>query len=295
MQRFQRTIGEQVGVSGVGLHTGCEVSLELLPAPVDTGIVFRRVDLEGFQIEAQRRWVSRVVLATTLMKRGVMLSTVEHLLSAVYGSGIDNLYVDIDSLELPILDGSARPFVEMLEKAGTVVQESERELLVVEKTIRLEEGKKFISIEPHNSFRISYDIDFDHPAIGKQQLDLEVSPESYAAEIASARTFGFYAEVEDLLKKGLIRGGSFDNAVVLGEEGVINGDLRVPDEFVRHKVLDLIGDISLCGYLLAGHIRASKAGHSLHTNLATEISRNRACVRKIRASEYLDVAEAVNQ
>ena len=295
MYRHQRTIGKQVGVSGVGLHTGCDVSLQLLPAPVDTGIVFRRVDLQGFRIEAQRKWVSRVVLATTLMKRGVMLSTVEHLLSAVYGSGIDNLFIDIDSLEVPILDGSAQPFVEMLEEAGTVVQDSERELLVVEKTIRLEEEGKFISIEPHSSFRISYDIDFDHPAIGKQQLDLEVSPESYASEIASARTFGFLAEVEDLLQKGLIRGGSFDNAVVLGDDGVINGELRVPDEFVRHKVLDLIGDISLCGYSLAGHVRASKAGHSLHTNLATEISRNRSCVRRVKATEYLDIAEAVNQ
>lgn len=282
-------------MSGVGLHTGCEVSLELKPAPEGTGIVFRRVDLKGYEIEAQRKWVSRVVLATTLMKRGVMLSTVEHLLSAVYGFGIDNLYIDIDSLEVPILDGSALPFVRMLEEAGIDERDSERELLILEKPIRLEEKGKFISIEPHSSFRISYEIDFDHPSIGSQFLDLEMSRETYASEIAPARTFGFFAEVEDLLKKGLIRGGSFENAVVLGDEGVMNGELRVPDEFVRHKVLDLIGDISLCGYPLLGHVKAYKAGHSLHTNLATEITRNQASVRKVTESEFLGVPAVVNQ
>jgi UDP-3-O-[3-hydroxymyristoyl] N-acetylglucosamine deacetylase len=229
------------------------------------------------------------------MKRGVMLSTVEHLLSAIYGSGIDNLYIDIDSLEVPILDGSSLPFVDMLTEAGVEEQDAERELLIVEDTIRLEEKEKFISIEPHSSFRISYEIDFDHPAIGRQHLDLELSPESYASEIALARTFGFFAEVEDLLKKGLIRGGSFDNAVVLGDDGIMNGELRVPDEFVRHKVLDLIGDISLCGYPLLGHVKAYKAGHSLHTNLATEITRNRSSVRKVTESDLLSVPVVVNQ
>jgi len=292
---MQRTIRKSVGVAGVGLHTGCDVSLELKPAPVNNGIIFRRVDLQGFQIEAQRKWVSRVVLATTLMKRGVMLSTVEHLLSAIYGSGIDNLYIDIDSLEVPILDGSALPFVEILKDAGLEEQDAEREVLVVEKPIRLDENGKFIAIEPCSSFRISYEIEFDHPAIGRQRLDLEMSPENYASEIAIARTFGFYAEVEELLKKGLIRGGSFDNAVVLGDEGVMNGDLRVPDEFVRHKVLDLIGDISLCGLPLIGHVKAYKAGHSLHTNLATEITRNPSSVRKARESELLGIPAAVNE
>lgn len=292
---MQRTIKKPVSVSGIGLHTGCEVSLELKPAPSGTGIVFRRVDLQGFEIEAQRRWVSRVVLATTLMKKGVMLSTVEHLLSALYGSGIDNLYIDIDSLEVPILDGSALPFVDMLRAAGVKEQEAERELLMVEEAIQLEEEGKYISIEPHPSLRISYEIEFDHPAIGSQFLELEMSPENYATEIAVARTFGFFAEVEDLLKKGLIRGGSFDNAVVLGDEGVMNGKLRVWDEFVRHKVLDLIGDISLCGYPLLGHIKAYKAGHSLHTNLATEITRNRRSVRVVRESELTDVLAVVNE
>jgi UDP-3-O-[3-hydroxymyristoyl] N-acetylglucosamine deacetylase len=290
---MQSTIVKPVSVSGVGLHTGCEVSMTLRPAPSDTGIVFRRVDLQDFEIEALRRWVSRVVLATTLMKRGVMLSTVEHVLSAVYGCGIDNLFIDIDSLEVPILDGSARPFVEMLEEAGTAFQQAERTYLVVEEPIRLEEPDKFIQIEPADCFAIAYDIDFDHPAIGRQSLDVVLDPGSYRAEIAFARTFGFHSEVEDLLKKGLIRGGSFDNAVVLSETGVMNGDLRAPDEFVRHKVLDLIGDVSLCGYPLIGRIRAFRAGHSLHTNLATRISRSQKAIRRVRESE-LEMSGAVN-
>jgi UDP-3-O-[3-hydroxymyristoyl] N-acetylglucosamine deacetylase len=267
--------------------------MTLRPAPPDTGIVFRRLDLQGFEIEAVRRWVSRVVLATTLMKRGVMLSTVEHLLSAVYGCGIDNLFIDIDSLEVPILDGSALPFVEMLDEAGTAVQRAERTYLVVEETIRLEEPDKYIEIEPAEIFAITYDIDFDHPAIGRQSLDVTLERRAYRSQIAFARTFGFHSEVEDLLKKGLIRGGSFENAVVLSDTGIMNGELRAPDEFVRHKVLDLIGDVSLCGHPLIGRIRAFRAGHSLHTNLATQISRNQKAVRRVRESE-LELSRAVN-
>ncbi|HSR67657.1 MAG TPA: UDP-3-O-acyl-N-acetylglucosamine deacetylase [Acidobacteriota bacterium] len=281
---MQRTISKPVSVRGVGLHTGCQVSITLQPAPADTGIVFRRTDLQGFEIEALRKHVSRVVLATTLMKRGVMLSTVEHLLSALYGQGIDNCYVDIDSLEVPIMDGSARPFVEMLNKAGTRTQESERVYLQVERTLRLQEGDKYIEIRPFDGFRITYEIDFEHPAIGRQKLDLEVGSETYAREIAFARTFGFYDEVEQLLKSGLVRGGSLENAVVLSKDGIMNGELRAEDEFVRHKVLDLIGDISLCGHPVVGHVVAYKAGHALHTRLATELARNPALSRLCRES-----------
>lgn len=269
----------------MGLHTGCRVSLQLQPAPVDTGIIFRRVDLQNFEIEALRKRVSRVVLATTLMKRGVMLSTVEHLLSAVYGLGIDNLYIDIDSLEVPIIDGSARCFVELVRQAGVRDLKKERTFLKVVRPFRIEDEDKFIAIEPSSIFHVTYEIDFAHPAIGRQQLDLDITPETYAGEIAFARTFGFYAEVEDLLKKGLIRGGSLENAVVLSETGVMNGGLRCPDEFVRHKVLDLIGDISLCGYPLIGHITAYKAGHALHTNLATALARTPSLCRKVKESE----------
>jgi UDP-3-O-[3-hydroxymyristoyl] N-acetylglucosamine deacetylase len=258
---MQRTIKNSVHTSGIGLHTGCKVSVSLKPAPADTGVIFRRTDLQGFEIEAQRRWVSRVILATTLMKRGVMLSTVEHLLSAVYGCGLDNLYI----------------------------------YLAIREPIRLEDKDKFISIEPYPAFRVSYDIDFDHPAIGQQSFDAEISPAVYMREIAYARTFGFYHEIEDLLKKGLIRGGSFENAVVLGESEVMNTELREKDEFVRHKVLDLIGDISLCGFPLVGRIKAFRAGHALHTNLATEISREEGSTEKVSESELVEMIQAVNQ
>ena len=285
---MQATIQNPVQISGIGLHTGCQVSLELNPAPADTGIVFRRVDLQGFEIEALRERVSRVVLATTLMKKGVMLSTVEHVLSALYGLGLDNLYIDISSLEVPILDGSALPFVEMVQKAGVQTQEKDRTFLKVQKPFRLQEGSKFISIEPCSTFRISYEIDFAHPAIGHQILDLEMTSKAYAKEIAFARTFGFRSEVEELRRKGLIRGGSFENAVVLSETEIMNGPLRSPDEFVRHKTLDLIGDISLCGYPLIGHIKAHKAGHALHTDLATALVRDPTLCRKVKEADLLE-------
>jgi UDP-3-O-[3-hydroxymyristoyl] N-acetylglucosamine deacetylase len=285
---MQATIQNPVQISGIGLHTGCQVSLKLNPAPEDTGIVFRRVDLQGFEIEALRERVSRVVLATTLMKKGVMLSTVEHVLSALYGLGLDNLYIDISSLEVPILDGSALPFVEMVQKAGVQPQEKDRTFLKVQKSFRLQEESKFISIEPCSSFRISYEIDFAHPAIGHQILDLEMTSEAYAQEIAFARTFGFRSEVEELRRKGLIRGGSFENAVVLSETEIMNGPLRSPDEFVRHKTLDLIGDISLCGYPLIGHIKAHKAGHALHTDLATALVRDPTLCRKVKEADLLE-------
>ncbi|RPI29052.1 MAG: UDP-3-O-acyl-N-acetylglucosamine deacetylase [Acidobacteria bacterium] len=282
---MQTTIRKPVKVSGIGLHTGCHVSVELKPAPVDSGIIFRRVDLQGFEIEAVRRHVSRVVLATTLMKRGVMLSTVEHILSALYGSGIDNIYADVDSLELPILDGSALTYVQMLDEAGIEEQNKERTYLRVIKEATLQDGDKWIRIQPYPAFRVSYRIDFVHPLIGSQAFDLQVNPDSYAREVSFARTFGFYSEVEQLLKKGLIRGGSPENAVVLTEDGILNDGLRAEDEFVRHKTLDLIGDLSLCGYPLLGHVTAEKAGHSLHTDIATLLARNTSITRKVKESE----------
>ena len=282
---MQTTIGSCVSTHGVGLHTGAEVSLRLKPAPPDSGIVFRRTDLQDFEIEAHRKHVSRVVLATTLMKRGVMLSTVEHLMSALYGLGIDNLTVEIDSLEVPILDGSALPFVEMIAGAGIVEQSRERCYLKLTQEVRCEDGDKFIAITPAEEFRISYEIEFAHPAIGVQRLDLRVEPKAYRREIAFARTFGFLDEVEQLRRSNLIRGGSLDNAVVLDEQGIYNGELRAADEFVRHKVLDLIGDIALCGYPILGHIRAFKAGHALHTALATQILRSSSSWEEVSESD----------
>ncbi|MFQ5740724.1 MAG: UDP-3-O-acyl-N-acetylglucosamine deacetylase [Acidobacteriota bacterium] len=287
---MQTTIGGPVRISGIGLHTGCRVTVELQPAPVDSGIVFRRVDLQDFEIRAHRRHVSRVVLATTLMKRGVMLSTVEHLLSALYGLAIDNLYIDIDSLEVPILDGSALPFVEMVREAGRVEQSAQRTFLKVEKEVQIEDGEKFIRIEPAFDFGVSYEIDFAHPAIGRQQIHLRVTPETYARRIAFARTFGFLSEVKKLRAGNLIRGGSLENSIVLNDTGIMNDGLRAGDEFVRHKVLDLIGDVSLCGHPLIGHIKAYKAGHALHTALATELVRSPALCTKISELELATTA-----
>ena len=289
---MQTTIRKPARISGIGLHTGCHVSVELRPAPADTGIVFKRVDLHGFEIEAVRRYVSRVVLATTLMKKGVMLSTVEHILSALYGFGIDNVYIDVDSLELPILDGSALPYVEMLQEVGIEEQDREKTYLRVVKEAKLQDGEKWIQIEPYPAFRVSYLIDFDHPLIGEQAFELQVTPDAYAKEVSFARTFGFYSEVEQLLKKGLIRGGSPENAVVLTEDGILNDGLRAPDEFVRHKTLDLIGDLSLCGYPILGRITAHKAGHSLHTDMAKLLARNSSATRKVKESELASQREA---
>ncbi len=279
--RLQHTLAAPVEVSGVGLHSGCDVTVRLEPAPPDTGIVFRRVDLRNFEIEAHRRYVSRVVLATTLMKHGVMLSTVEHLLSALYGLQVDNVYVAIDSLEVPILDGSAQVFVQLIDRVGRRAQSPPRTFLKVENEVVVRQADKFIKIKPASRFEISYRIDFEHPAIGRQHFEGEITPAFYAREIALARTFGFLSEVEQLRRSNLIRGGSLDNAVVLDDSGIMNGNLRVPDEFVRHKVLDLIGDIALCGYPLLGRIEAYKAGHALHTQLATELTRQSSAFRLV--------------
>ncbi|GAB4240160.1 MAG: UDP-3-O-acyl-N-acetylglucosamine deacetylase [Acidobacteriota bacterium] len=286
---MQKTIQRPITVEGVGLHSGQPVRVTLRPAPPDSGIRFRRVDLQNFVIEAHRRWVSRVVLATTLMKRGVMISTVEHLLSAVYGCGIDNLVVDLDALELPILDGSARPWVEALDAAGVVSQPAERSYLVVQKELRITDGDRWVSLEPAPRFAVDYTIDFPHPVIGRQHISLEITPETYRRELCWARTFGFLAEVEELRRQGLARGGSLENAVVLTETGVLNGDLRAPDEFVRHKALDLIGDVSLCGAPLLGRLRAHRAGHALHTRLAAALAENREVVMLLRESELTGV------
>lgn len=258
-------------VAGIGLHTGCQVSLSLSPAPVNTGLRFRRVDLQQFEIEATKKYVTRVSYCTTLMRQGVMISTVEHVLAALYAMGVDNAYIDLDSLEIPIMDGSAQPFVELIEEAGIEEQNAPRRYLRVLDRLEVRDGDKWISIEPADAFLVDYSIDFPHRSIGVQRLEFELTPQGFRQNVAFARTFGFYHELEFMRNSGLIRGGSFDNAIVLGPEGVMNGTLRCPDEFVRHKVLDLVGDISLAGMPILGRIRAHKAGHSLHTTFASRI------------------------
>jgi UDP-3-O-[3-hydroxymyristoyl] N-acetylglucosamine deacetylase len=273
MFKRQRTLRKEAFFEGIGLHTGYSVRLTLKPAPTETGIMFRRTDLKNFEIEAIRTHVAKVSYATTLMKKGVMISTVEHLLSTLYGLGIDNLYLDINSMEVPILDGSGRIFIEEILKAGIVEQDALRKYIVIEKPIEVRQGDKVAGVYPNPTPRATYIIDFEHEAIGSQKIQLELTPDSYCREIGAARTFGFISDVEYLKSLGLIRGGSLENAVVLDASGIVNNHLRFPDEFVRHKLLDLIGDISLTGLPIIGHLYAERAGHAIHTALADKIAR----------------------
>jgi UDP-3-O-[3-hydroxymyristoyl] N-acetylglucosamine deacetylase len=268
---FQKTIAKAVSAEGVGLHTGVFGHIQLVPAPPDTGIVFRRSDLDHFPIEAQGKNVARVSYATSLMKQGVLLSTTEHLLAAVYSCGIDNVYIDIDSIEVPILDGSAEPFMEMLERAGTRKLRRKRRYLKVLKPLEVVEGDRRISISPADEFRVRCYVDFPHPLVGQQEVEMVVSPETFRHLLARARTFCFERDIEPLRSMGLIRGGSLENAIVLTAEGVMNGPLRFPDEFGRHKALDLIGDLALAGLPLLACVEAYKAGHALHTQLVSQL------------------------
>jgi UDP-3-O-[3-hydroxymyristoyl] N-acetylglucosamine deacetylase len=260
------------------LHTGVNVNLRLCPAPANTGIVFKRTDLDGFRIEAQSRHVARVSYATSLMKKGVLISTTEHLLSALAGLGVDNAVVEIDNLELPIVDGSALPFVKLIREAGLRPQRARRVYAKILKPLELADGAKRIAIHPAETLRISYSIAFPHPVIGAQSLEFTPGAGRYETEIAPARTFGFLNEVEMLLKSGLVKGGSLENVVVLDGERVMNPEgLRFPDEFCRHKILDLIGDFSLLGHPLIGHVVAARAGHAMHAQLVSQLLRQKDC------------------
>jgi UDP-3-O-[3-hydroxymyristoyl] N-acetylglucosamine deacetylase len=268
---FQSTIARESSAEGVGLHTGVHGHIRLLPAPADTGIVFRRVDLDNFTIEAQGQNVARVSYATSLMKQGVLLSTTEHLLAAIYSCGIDNIYIDIDSIEIPILDGSAEPFMAMLEHSGMRRLRRKRRYLKLLQPLEVVEGDRRIGIYPDEHFHVCCYVDFPHPEVGQQQVELTVNPDSFRNFLARARTFCFERDIAPLRAMGLIRGGSLDNAIVLTDEGVMNGPLRFKDEFGRHKALDLIGDLALVGLPLLARVEAHKAGHSLHTQLVSRL------------------------
>ncbi|MFN8008142.1 MAG: UDP-3-O-acyl-N-acetylglucosamine deacetylase [Terriglobia bacterium] len=285
----QQTIASPISFSGVGLHTGATVSLKVLPAAQDTGIIFRRVDLDNFEIEATIKNVAHVSYATTLLKQGVLISTVEHLLSSLYIFGVDNAVIELDNLEVPILDGSALEFVKEIQRVGLKAQKRPKTYFFIEKPIHLRERGKTISVYPANHFQVSYTIDFAHPLIGKQTFDFEATPWNFAAEIAPARTFGFLDEVEELRRSGLVRGGSLENAIVLTKTGILNDILRFKDEFVRHKILDNIGDLSLIGAPLIGRIVAEKAGHALHTRLVSRILSNPKLYRKVTFSQLKEI------
>ena len=271
---YQTTIGKPVATKGIGLHTAVKCELRLAPAPADTGIVFRRVDLDNFEIEAHVRNVARVSYATSLMKKGVLLSTTEHVLAALYSCGVDNVYIDLNALELPILDGSSQPYIDMLAQAGIRRLRKRRRYLKVVKPLEVSEGRRRIGIYPANDFRVRCFVHYAHPAVGAQEVDLRVGRESFSRMLAPARTFGFVQDFEGLRRMGLIRGGSLENAIVLNENGVVNGPLRFPDEFGRHKALDLIGDLALVGRPLLARVEAHKAGHALHTQLVTRLLAN---------------------
>lgn len=268
----EQTIAAPIEFSGIGLHTGEPATMRILPAPAGKGIVFRRVDLDNFELRADVGSVERVAYATTLMNRGVWISTVEHLLSAFYGLGIDNAFVELDNFEVPILDGSGLLYTEAIHRVGIVTLDAPRAYMRITKPFALEERGKTIAIHPSESFSIEYEIGFPHPLIGHQKLEVEITPENYANLVAPARTFGFYEEVEKLRASGLVRGGSLENAIVLTETGMLNEtSLRFPDEFVRHKILDLLGDFALVGQRVLGRIVANRAGHALHTRFVAEL------------------------
>ncbi|HUI77175.1 MAG TPA: UDP-3-O-acyl-N-acetylglucosamine deacetylase [Bryobacteraceae bacterium] len=270
--RFETTVQRPVEATGVGLHHGVPVAIRILPAPVSTGIVFVRTDLDNFPIPASWRHVARVSYATSLMRQGVLISTTEHLLSVLYSMGIDNAYIEIDNLEVPILDGSGKPFVDLLLQAGIRQYRRKRRYLRIRRPISVEERGKRISILPAESFQLTCEIDFPHPLVGRQALELEVTPSRYASELAPARTFGFEYELDQMRSMGLIRGASLENAICFTREGVLNpGGLRAADECCRHKALDLIGDLALLGRPLLGHVIAERAGHAMHTALVARI------------------------
>lgn len=271
--------------SGIGLHSGAPVSMRMLPAPSGTGIVFRRTDLDDYEVEAVSRNVARVSYATSLMKKGVFISTTEHLLSAFIGMGIDNAIVELDNLELPILDGSAKPFVEMIQKAGIRKQRRPRKYLKIGRELEMREGNKFIAVYPANSYSVSYSINFPHPLIGKETFEVELTNGSYLRQIAGARTFGSREDEQAMRNMGLIRGASRENCIVLTRDGVENGPLRFRDEFVRHKILDLVGDLALLGKQVLGKVVADRAGHAMHTALVSRILRDKSMWEEVSVSD----------
>jgi UDP-3-O-[3-hydroxymyristoyl] N-acetylglucosamine deacetylase len=281
---YEQTVREAISFSGVGLHSGAAARMRILPAPAGTGVVFRRTDLDNFPIEATGRNVAKVSYATSLMKKGVFISTTEHVLSALIGAGIDNAYVELDNLEVPILDGSALPFLEAATRVGMKRQKKRRGYWRILKPVEVRDGEKFIGVYPHDRYSVAYTINFPHPLIGLQAFELELSGNVYQQEIAPARTFGFLHEAEMLRNMGLIRGASADNAIILTRSGVKNGPLRFADEFVRHKVLDLIGDLALIGRRILGKVVADRAGHAMHTALVSRILRDAS----VREEAFLD-------
>ena len=272
--RYQQTIRKSISCHGIGLHTGCEVDLTLKPAPPDTGIIFFRRD-QGESVRAHVDNVSTSAFSSSLGTKQTEVRTVEHLLAAVAGFQVDNLYIEIDAPEIPILDGSAAPFIRLLRMSGIEQQTETRPYLRVLEPVEIRDGDKYVRIEPSSYPQITYTMEFEHPLLPRQVFNYSYSPEEFVQQVAPARTFGFLKDVEMLQSRGLAKGGSLRNVVVVGEDGVLNREgLRYPDEFIRHKVLDLIGDMSLLGMPFVGHVKAHRSGHSLNVRLVSALLRD---------------------
>jgi UDP-3-O-[3-hydroxymyristoyl] N-acetylglucosamine deacetylase len=269
----QRTLRRQISCAGIGLHSGNKVTLTLKPAAADTGIRFRRIDL-GVEIPATVDHIAACHYATVLGRDGATVETVEHLLAALVSVGIDNVVVELDHNEVPIMDGSAAPFLYLVQEAGVKRLSMPRRYLKVLRPVQITDGDKRIAVYPSDHFKVSYTISFDHPMLRHQSRTERITEQTFAETIAPARTFGFLKEVETLRQNGLALGGSLENAIVIGDAGVLNA-LRFEDEFVRHKILDAVGDFALIGHPIVGHIVAHRAGHALHTRLATQLRHER--------------------
>jgi len=276
-----KTIAREVSITGIGIHTGKKITLHFRPAPADTGIVLRRVDAGGVEIPVLATEVSSVELATTVGRDDVTVSTIEHMMAALMMVGVDNLYVELDGPEIPILDGSSLPFLRLLDAAGLRRQPEGRgrRILSVTKPVEVRQGAKWIRLSPYPGLRIRYGVDFDHPAIGRQVIDLKVDRSTFEAELAAARTFALATDVEHLRRRGLGQGGAADNCVIFGAEGPENTTLRFPDEPVRHKALDAVGDLALLGAPLEALVEVERGGHQLHYAAAEALLARPDCWR----------------
>ena len=275
---YERTIRQPVATRGVGLHSGVRVNMRLTPSAAGRGVVFVRTDLEGFEIPASWKHVAKVSYATSLMRQGVLLSTTEHLLSVLRALEIDNVRVEIDNLEVPILDGSALPFAELLAKAGVQRQRRRRRYMRMLKRVEVIDGTKRISIEPGRALDVTCETLYPHPLVGAQRLEMTVTPQAYLDAVAPARTFGFERDLDAMRNLGLIRGATLANALCFTEEGLLNEEgLRFPDEPCRHKLLDLIGDLALLGHTVMGKVVAKRAGHAMHVALVDRIVNDPTC------------------
>jgi UDP-3-O-[3-hydroxymyristoyl] N-acetylglucosamine deacetylase len=295
----QRTLKKLVSASGVGLHTGKKVRLTLRPAPIDTGVVFRRVDLESpVDIPARADAVGETRLSSCLVKGDAKIYTVEHLMSALGGLGVDNIFVDIDAPEVPIMDGSAAPFVLLIQQAGIVEQAAPKKFLRVLRRVEVAEGDKWARFDPHEGYRLSFSIDFKHPVIDSstQSVTVDFAETSYLKEIARARTFGFMQDIENLREDGLALGGGLDNAVVLDEYRVLNAEgLRFADEFIRHKLLDAVGDLYLLGRPLLASFSAHKSGHALNNRLLRKLLAEASAMQTVTFDRAEDAPASVRR